>query len=130
MGTTRELEQAPGNWSASWVGHLFDYRPPRLGLSRSEQRLLSYALSGATDEHMADAMGVSLPTVKKRWISIYQRMEDSVPALVSDTRADMPAASRGREKRRGLLSYLREHPEELRPVLKELIVAPKPISVR
>ena len=62
-------------------------------------------------------LGKSLPAIKKMWISIYRRVEDCLPELIPDPlRSDIPATGRGREKRRHLLAYLREHPEELRPV--------------
>jgi len=99
------------------LGALFDYHPPMLGFNRSEQRLLSCALPGPTDEQLTEALGMSLSTVKKMWISIYRRVEGSLPELISDSfSSDTPASGRGREKRRRLLAYLREHPEELRPV--------------
>jgi hypothetical protein len=115
LGTTHELDLQRGTWSGSWVGNLFDYHPPRLGLSRSEQRMLSCALPGATDETLAEHLDISLSAVKKMWISIYRRAEESLPELVPDLPLDIPANGRGREKRRSLLVYLREHPEELRP---------------
>lgn len=119
VGITRDLElKRQGNWAGSWVGALFDYHPPALGFSRSEQRLLSCALPGATDEQLAETLGTSLPAVKKIWVSIYRRVEDCLPELILDPLgSDIPANGRGREKRRRLLAYLREHPEELRPVL-------------
>jgi hypothetical protein len=84
--------------------------------------LLSCALSGATDEQLAGTLGTSLATVKKMWVSIYNRVEDRLPALIPDRlQTDASAGSRGREKRRGLLAYLREHPEELRPVSRRLL---------
>jgi hypothetical protein len=56
------------------------------------------------------------------WVSIYQRVEDCLPELIGDPlRSDLPASGRGREKRRRLLAYLREHPEELRPVSRKLL---------
>ncbi len=118
VGITRELElERQGNWTGSWVGALFDYHPPMLGFNRSEQRLLSCALSGATDEQLAGMLETSLPTVKKIWISVYHRVEDCLPELIPDPHpSDSPASSRGREKRRHLLAYVREHPEELRPL--------------
>jgi len=123
VGVTRELERGRGgSWAGSWVGALFDYHVPTLGFNRSEQRLLERALSGATDEQLARMLGISLPTAKKMWVSIYNRVEDRLPALVSDPlRSDSPAGSRGKEKRRGLLAYLREHLEELRPVSRRLL---------
>jgi hypothetical protein len=125
IGTTRELEcSRAGGWAGSWVGALFDYHAPILGFSRSEQSLLSNAVSGATDEQLAATMKISLPTIKKMWVSIYNRVEDRLPALIADSgslRSDTSGSSRGREKRRGLLAYLREHPEELRPVSRSLL---------
>ena len=126
LGVTRELESnRRGNWSGSWVGALFDYHAPVVGFSRSEQRLLSCALSGATDELLAQTLGISLPTVKKMWVSIYNRVEDRLPALMTDTLASDTSCSlrsRGKEKRRGLIAYLREHPEELRPYSRSLLL--------
>lgn len=123
VGITRELERSrPGNWTGSWVGALFDYQAPLLGFSRSEQRLLSCALTGTTDEQLAGTLGASLATVKKMWVSIYNRVEDHLPALLPDHRqTNASAGSRGREKRRGLLAYLREHREELRPFSRTLL---------
>lgn len=123
LGSTRELERAGrGNWGGTWVGALFDYRPPVLGFSRSEQRLLSSALPGATDEYLAEILDTSLPAVKKSWVSIYRRVEDCLPELIaSPLPSDIPAIGRGREKRRRLLTYLRAHPEELRPVSRKLL---------
>lgn len=125
IGLTRELERRRGNWSGSWVGALFDYHAPILGFTTTEQRLLSRALSGATDEQLAGMLGAPLPTVKKTWVSIYSRVEDRLPLLIpSPLRTDAPASSRGKEKRRGLLAYLREHSEELRPVSRRLLRNP------
>ncbi len=116
LGTTRELEIKRSTWSGSWAGNLFDFHPPKLRLSRSEQRMLSFALPGVTDEALAEGMDISLSAVKKMWISIYHRAEESLPELVPDLPLDITANGRGREKRRNLLVYLRDHPEELRPV--------------
>ena len=123
VGLTRDLEpKRQGDWAGSWVGALFDYHPPRLGFNRSEQRMLSCALPGATDEHLAETLETSLPVVKKMWVSIYRRVEDCLPELIADPLpSDIPASGRGREKRRRLLAYLREHPEELRPVSRKLL---------
>jgi hypothetical protein len=66
------------------VGALFDYHPPMLRFNRSEQRLLSRALSGATDEHLAETLGTSLPAVKRTWVSIYREADGCLPELISD----------------------------------------------
>jgi hypothetical protein len=123
VGTTRELEQErQGNWSGSWVGALFDYHPPIIGFSRREQDLLRSALAGTTDEDLAGILGTSLPAVKKMWVSIYRRVGDRLRRLISDPiQLDTPANSRGRERRRSLLAYLRDHPEELRPISRKIL---------
>jgi len=131
LGITRDLElKRQKNWTGSWAGALFDYHPPMLGFNRSEQRLLSCALSGATDEQLAGTLGTSLPAVKKTWISIYHRVESCLPELISDPLpSDTPASGRGREKRRHLLAYVREHPEELRPVSRAILVSQARMNV-
>lgn len=117
IGITREIESKdPESWVGSWVGTLFDYHPPRFGFSPREQRLLSLALTGATDENLAKKLSCSLPTVKKMWFSIYRRAIECVPQLFSTNEYDGQPAQRGKEKRRHVLAYLREHPEELRPM--------------
>jgi DNA-binding CsgD family transcriptional regulator len=117
FGLTREVElDRRHDWLGRWVGVLFDYHAPILGLSRNEQRLLVRALQGATDEQLAGVLGTSIPSVKKMWVSVYRRVEDRLPELIPDPqRLEISTNVRGREKRRRLLSYLREHSEELRP---------------
>lgn len=114
VGITRELELAR---RGSWVSTLFDYRPPRFGFSRGEQQLLQTALTSfrGTDQELAGALHLSVPTVKKMWCSIYRRVGDCDPELVPDSAlAESGTHERGREKRRSLLAYVRERPEELR----------------
>jgi hypothetical protein len=127
-GTTRELERRrEGAWTGSWIGTLFDYRPPELAFTRSEQRLLSRALDGETDERLSELLAISLAVVKKTWNSIYWKVEDRSPELFPVSSHAIPT-HRGREKRRTLLHYLREHPEELRPYSPKLVGAPAPVS--
>jgi hypothetical protein len=119
VGITRELELArPG----SWVGSLFDYQPPRFSFSAGEQRLLICAISNhaGTNETLAKNLNVSLPTIKKMWLSIYSRVARLAPELTGRDADNGPESKRGVEKRRRLLAYLQEHPEELRPVLRRL----------
>jgi DNA-binding CsgD family transcriptional regulator len=119
VGVTREMESGR---HGSWVGSLFDYHPPRIGLSPSEQRLLLLALSGSTDDELADELGSSLSTIKNTWRSIFNRAASHVPELFSKCERDyLNISARGKEKRRPLLAYVREHPEELRPVSKKLL---------
>jgi hypothetical protein len=123
LGVTLDIERARRPWRPSWVGKLFDYHPPRCGFSRSEQRLLQLALAGeSTNEELAGALGISLPTVKKLWVSIYRRMNDRVPEISSGAvPEDTDESTRGKEKKRRLLAFVRERPEELRPVAQKLL---------
>lgn len=114
VGITRELAFVrPG----SWVGTVFDYRPPGFGLSRGEQQLVLTALAsyGGTDQELAAVLHLSVPTVKKMWGSVYRRVNACDPELIPDsTLAESGTNDRGREKKRSLLAHVREHPEELR----------------
>jgi len=119
-GLTRDLAFTHG---ASWVASLFvSYLPPRLGLSRSEQRLLLAAWDGATDEQLSNKLGISIHAVKMRWRMIYDRVAACLPDLVADSsRVDGEMRGRGREKKQRLLDYVRKHPEELHPVSRKLL---------
>jgi hypothetical protein len=119
MGLTREMAlQRLG----SWVGSLFLYEPPLFGFNVSEQRLLISALAGGTDEELSDDLGISLSAVKKTWRSIYDRVAVCVPELIpNNSQQDGEASKRGRDKKQRLISYLREHPQELRPVSRKLL---------
>lgn len=119
VGITRELELGrPG----SWVGTVFDYQPPRCCFSASEQRMLISVISGSTGTNpaLAKMLGVSLPTVKKMWLSIYKRVSENAPELIAGNAQIGAENKRGKEKRRHLLAYLQEHPEELRPVVRRV----------
>jgi hypothetical protein len=119
VGITREMEFArPG----SWVGSLFDYHPPRFCFSPGEQRLLLCCISDptATNQALAKKLGVSLPTVKKAWLSIYTRAAEQAPEFIVEDSSSSRETKRGKEKRRRLLAYLQNHPEELRPVVRRL----------
>lgn len=118
-GTTQETAIRQ---QGSWLASLYFYEPPRLGFSRSEQRLLLAALDGKTDEELSDAMGVSLFAVKKSWRAIYTRVANGLPDLIPNAQSEeAPAPDRGKEKKRHLTAYLREHPEELRPFSRKLL---------
>lgn len=119
VGMTHELALTHG---ASWVGSLFLHPPPQFGFSRSEQRQLSSALTGATDEELAHTSGISLFTVKTTWRAIYDRVAASRPDLVPGrSQVDGARQGRGKQKKQRLLDYLREHPEELRPISRKLL---------
>ena len=105
----------------TWADQFFSYRKPKIGFPRSEQRLLSAALQGGTDEELAEKLEISLSAVKKMWASVYLRTQSrriSDLKFVPNENAD---GDRGREKKHKLLVYLREHPEELRPYSMKLL---------
>ena len=54
--------------------------------------------------------------MKKRWKEIYDRISLIDPAFFGDPKWGVQGDTRGPEKRRRLLAYIQEHPEELGPV--------------
>src|SRR5262249_40550756 len=113
VGLTRSeaLTHSGGN-----IAGLFIYTAPRFHFSRSERVLLEHALVGETWEQLAASLCVSTWTVKKRWHAIYDRVSDVDGELLPPPTAyGACAVSRGSERRRRLLNYLRQHLEELRP---------------
>jgi hypothetical protein len=113
VGLTKEEALAhPG----SNVADLFIYTAPRFHFSRSQRVLLQHALMGETCEKLATSLSLSPWTVKKRWHAIYERVTDVDSELLPPPIANsLEATSRGAERRRHLLNYLRQHLEELRP---------------
>jgi len=133
IGVTREIERnRQGRWSGNWVGTLFGYQPPVIGFSGGEQRLLSHAVSGFTDAQLAETLGISVPAVKKSRVSIYRRVGNHLAELFGDAaQPEDQSTGRGREKRRRVLAYLRDHPEELRQYSRKLVGESKaPRAVR
>ena len=113
IGLSREESAAsPG----SVVSMIFNYRRPRFFFKPSEQEILRRALWGENDEEIALSQYLSVTAVRKRWLAIYGRVSAVNPALFPPATESGPANTRGVEKRRTLLNYLRSHWEELRPV--------------
>src|SRR5262249_56596538 len=100
---------------------LYSFREPRLGLSEGHQQLLKAAMQGLTDAQLAESLSMKLPTVKKRWTAIFDRVARSRLDVgnMSDRYDNPDRHTRGPQKRHHLLAYLREHPEELRPWLSD-----------
>jgi hypothetical protein len=121
LGSTREKALTK---LASWTFPLFVYEPPKCGFSLSEQRMLLAALDGGTDEELAAAMQMSVSAVKKKWRSIYDRVGACLPELLPHALSDGQPSERGREKKQRLLTYLRDHLEELRPVSRRFRESP------
>lgn len=109
IGVTRETCR-----EGSQISPLFFYQPPRFGFRPGEQDILRLALMDKSDEQIAAELAVSPATVHKRWQSIHETVASCAPGWFPHPLEETPRV-RGTEKRRSLLSYLRSHPEELRP---------------
>ena len=109
--TRAEVE---AQWPPSIVGQLFAFQEPRCGFSRSEQQVLIRAADGLTDARIAESLGISPTAVSLRWRSIYGRIEEFVRALLP-LEGEETNGARGQEKRRTVVAFVKEHPEELRP---------------
>ncbi len=115
--TAEEALANPG----SAIARLFPHHRPRCFFSPGEQKVLLQALLDHSDEEIAALLDVTLSTVKKRWANIYDCVAEQQPDLLPEAErsAGLARHTRGQEKRRYLLSYLRQHPEELRPYSKK-----------
>ena len=92
---------------------LYRYQAPVLRLRPAEQRLLAAALVGKTDAELSADLGLSIEAIKKRWMSIFDRIDEFKPEILSRGEAD--SDGRGPQKRHRVVAYIRTHPEELRP---------------
>lgn len=106
-------ELRPG--AMSMAAQMFDPPAARLGLTPAEQRVALQALDGASDRAMAQALGLSSETVRSTWRSIYRRLAWELPTIESSTPGGK-TATRGLEKRRIVIEYLRQNMHELRPL--------------
>jgi DNA-binding CsgD family transcriptional regulator len=90
--------------------------PPRFGFRINEQEVLKRALHGETDDEIGCWLNLSLPTVKRRWQSIYAKVEAMDPELLGDPAGSKHAEETGaKQRRRYLLKSLKDHPEEFWP---------------
>ena len=109
VATPETVSAAPYSVAAA----LYRYQPPVLRLRPAEQRLLSAALVGKTDAELSADLGLSIEAIKKRWMSIFDRVDQFKPGILSPSDAD--SDGRGPQKRHRVVAYIRTHPEELRP---------------
>ena len=126
-GSYRCVAEFPGHGSALFVvspddaraipfsvaARMYRYQAPVLRLRPAEQALLDAARDGKTDAELSAALGISVEAVKKRWISVFGRVENFRPEILAG--ADADSTRRGPQKRHRVLAYIRAHPEELRP---------------
>ncbi len=108
--TRQEIE---ANWPGTAAGLLFAHEPPRCGFTRAEQQILVRATDGLTDARIARDLGITAAAVSMRWRSIYTRFLECAPPALRFEEASNGA--RGQEKRRHVIAFVSEHPEELRP---------------
>jgi len=108
---------------ANILNPLFIHKAPVFGFRDADQQLLLAAMSGLTDEELSSKLGLSLTGVKKRWISVFERTIDMRPDLFPGLDRlyldGNDGQKRGRQKRHHVLTYVRSHPEELRPFENE-----------
>jgi hypothetical protein len=97
------------------LGPLFLYKEPILGLRDTEKQLLCQAIHGDTDAQLALSLHISVSSVKKRWTSLFSRIADLQPNLLPEEESASKEERRGSQKRHRILTYVRGHPEELRP---------------
>jgi len=101
-----------GNFFTDVLFH--EFVPPRMHLDRGQRELLKYALVNDNDEWIAEQLGISPSAVKKRWLAVYGALSDRRISF-SPRSWLFPSGQRGPEKRRHVLRYVRQHPEELHP---------------
>lgn len=111
-----EVRQSP---PGSTIAKVFQHVPPRCGFSASEQRILVFATRGMTDDTIAEALGLSLNSVKQSWRRIYERVERHAPFVLDPANGELAEGRRGPEKRRHVLAFLDTHPQELRPFSRQ-----------
>lgn len=100
----------------SYLSPLFFYSPPRFFFKVGEQEILRLALLDRADVEIAQTLNLSPSAVQKRWRAVYESVAAVQPDFFPTAAHSSAAATRGTEKRRHLLGYLRAHLEELRPV--------------
>ena len=112
LAVTRD--QALAGLPGTSVRHVFEHHPPMFRFSASQRRLLWLALFDDSDAYLIERLEVSVHGLKKLWRGIYERIEDQMPEFFGDAASDEDG-KRGPEKRRQVLAYVRQRPEELRP---------------
>lgn len=103
---SRRTEQPWGNA----IGRLFSYAAPILWFSPMQQRVLVRACrtSTPTDADIADELGIERSTLRDHWRAIFGRVAEA--AILKGIPEGSPLL------RPALVSYLEQHPEELRPI--------------
>jgi len=109
VATRESVLSAPYSVAAA----LYRYQAPVLRLRPAEQSLLAAALFGKTDAELSEVLGLSIEAIKKRWMSIFDRVDEFKPEILHPAAAE--SDGRGPQKRHRVVAYIRTHREELRP---------------
>jgi DNA-binding CsgD family transcriptional regulator len=109
VATPESVLASPYSVAAS----LYRYQKPVLHLRPAEQTLLVAALAGKTDAELSAELGISIEAIKKRWLSIFERVDEFKPEILNSPGTE--GDGRGPQKRHRVVAYVRNHPEELRP---------------
>jgi hypothetical protein len=105
--------------AASATMQTFVYSPPTILFTAGEQELLRCALDGAPDDIVARRLGVTLSSVKARWTRVQQRAMQMAPHLFETVPRPKQPHQRGAQTRHLVLEYVRAHPSELTPYLRD-----------
>jgi hypothetical protein len=106
--TVESMRDDPHSIAAELFQH---HLQPQFTFTRVEQELLETALEGVNDASASKTLFVSVPAIKRRWANIFDR----VAAIRPDLCPFDGDGTRGIQKRQRVLTYVRNHPEELRP---------------
>jgi hypothetical protein len=106
--TLQTIRDDPHSIAAALFQH---HVRPQFAFTRGEQELLELAMEGGDDVAITKSLFVTLPAIKRRWSSIFARVGLIKPDICP-TDGD---GTRGVQKRQRILTYVRSHPEELRP---------------
>lgn len=92
---------------------MFSYRPPLLALTLAEREVLRVAVTGVTDQAIADVLEIPVASVKSRWSRILRRAAQTVLAPQLSPAKDN--GERGRQARHVVVEHVRQNPSELTP---------------
>jgi hypothetical protein len=105
-------EDQRGNYLSDMMA--FAFTVPKFFFSLPQRQLLRVALENDEDEHIASRLYLSLPAIKKRWSTVYETIEKTEPNFLGNV-SERLLGRRGQERRRKVLAYIRDCPEELHP---------------
>jgi hypothetical protein len=103
--------EARENWGQELAKLFGRYREPRFFFTPVQQQILTLKLAAHlfSDDRIARELDMEVSTLHHHWKEIFLRVADA--GLIDGT---LPFVSR--DRRDSLLEYLRQHPEELRPI--------------